>query len=108
MPGQLDIVTVILGVLVAAFLCVAVVYIVNSLLRAAVPKTTAPAQVVARRSAVSGIGDLVSTHYYLTFQMDDGVRLELRVPGKVSGLMVDQDRGVLEYRGDTFMAFTRG
>lgn len=48
-----------------------------------------------------------STTYYVTFQFDNGERLELRVPGKSYGLMAEGDKGILSFQGTRFISFER-
>ena len=48
-----------------------------------------------------------STTYYVTFQFDNGERLELRVPGEQYGLMAEGDKGVLSFQGTRFINFER-
>ncbi|NLW18064.1 MAG: DUF2500 domain-containing protein [Firmicutes bacterium] len=48
------------------------------------------------------------TTYYVTFEfLDDGSRLELRVPDKQYGLIAEGDYGILNYQGTQFNAFER-
>lgn len=48
------------------------------------------------------------TAYYITFEfLDDGERLELRVPDKQYGLIAEGDYGILNYQGTQFNAFER-
>ncbi|HBK85047.1 MAG TPA: DUF2500 domain-containing protein [Firmicutes bacterium] len=61
-------------------------------------------RVVAKRTSVHG--DHAHTTYYATFEfLDDGARLELRVPAKQFGLMAEGDLGILNYQGTQFNAF---
>ncbi len=48
------------------------------------------------------------TTYYVTFEfLDDGSRLEFRVPNKQYGLIAEGDFGILNYQGTQFNAFER-
>lgn len=48
------------------------------------------------------------TTYYATFEfLDDGSRLELRIPARPFGLMAKGDLGILNYQGTQFNAFER-
>ena len=69
------------------------------------PKLTAEATVVARRTHVWG--DHSHTDYYATFQFPSGDRLELEVPQDQFGYLVEDDRGDLTYQGTWFLAFNR-
>ncbi len=45
--------------------------------------------------------------YYVTFQFNDGRRVELEVSGPESGLLVVGDHGTLAWRGPRYLGFTR-
>jgi len=69
----------------------------------------APARVVSKRLEVSGgSGDTSSTtSYFVTFEFEDGGRIELRVRGSIHGLLVEGDYGTLNYQGTRFNDFQR-
>ena len=79
------------------------------------PRLTVPATVVSKRTNVthhnSG-GDAAqyhtSTTYYVTFQVESGDRMELRLAGNEYGLLVEGDRGKLSFQGTRFLGFERG
>lgn len=48
-----------------------------------------------------------STTYYVTFQFDNGERIELTVSGEQYGLMAEGDKGVLSFQGTRFISFDR-
>lgn len=48
-----------------------------------------------------------STSYYVTFEFENGERLELKVSGRDYGLMAEGDRGVLSFQGTRFISFNR-
>ncbi|GAA4859831.1 hypothetical protein GCM10023310_43830 [Paenibacillus vulneris] len=68
-----------------------------------------PARVVSKRLEVSGgSGDTSSTtSYFVTFEFEDGRRIELRVRGSIHGLLVEGDYGKLNYQGTRFNDFQR-
>ncbi|WP_025692525.1 DUF2500 domain-containing protein [Paenibacillus zanthoxyli] len=70
---------------------------------------TVSCTVVAKRFRVSGgSGDSSSsTAYYVTFEILNGDRVELKVPGRLYGLIVEGDRGDLTYQGTRFKGFER-
>ncbi|NGM83291.1 DUF2500 domain-containing protein [Paenibacillus sp. 7124] len=70
---------------------------------------TAPCTVVAKRFKVyGGSGDTsASTNYYVTYELQNGARIELEVPDQSYGLMVEGDRGELTYQGTRFKGFKR-
>lgn len=48
-----------------------------------------------------------STSYYVTFEMSNGERMELRVPSKEFGMLVEGDQGTLQFQGTRYIGFTR-
>lgn len=82
------------------------------------PRLTVSATVVSKRTSVShshhhhGTDHIhhasTSTTYYVTFQVDSGDRMELRIAGHQFGLMVEGDRGRLTFQGTRFLDFERG
>ncbi|CAG7646972.1 DUF2500 domain-containing protein [Paenibacillus allorhizosphaerae] len=67
------------------------------------------AEIVSKRTLVSGGSGDTSAHttYYVTFQFDNGNRVELRVRGTDYGLMAEGDQGQLAYQGTRFLYFNR-
>ncbi|AIQ12692.1 hypothetical protein PDUR_12845 [Paenibacillus durus] len=70
---------------------------------------TVSCTVVAKRFRVrGGSGDAsASTDYYVTFETSNGDRVELEVPDRLYGLIVEGDRGDLTYQGTRFKGFER-
>jgi len=68
-----------------------------------------PCKVVAKRQHVwGGAGDSSAhTNYYVTFEFEDGQRLELPVRANQFGLIAEGDIGVLTYQGTRFLDFVR-
>ena len=69
-------------------------------------------QRVAKRQNISHhhSGDHMSTtssRYYVTFQVESGDRMELSLPGREYGLLVEGDRGNLSFQGTRFLGFER-
>lgn len=80
------------------------------------PKLTVPATIVAKRTNVTrhrhnGANGHhhhhTSTTYYLTFQVESGDRMELRVSGNEYGLLVEGDAGNLSFQGTRYLGFDR-
>ncbi|MEK4064505.1 MULTISPECIES: DUF2500 domain-containing protein [Paenibacillus] len=71
------------------------------------PLVSAYASAVTKRTEVwGGSGDSgAHTSYYVTFEFQDGRRVELQVPNKAFGLIVEGDRGELVYQGTRFKGF---
>lgn len=80
------------------------------------PILTVDAIVATKRSHVSqsshnhGNGHVhhhTSTTYYVTFQVESGDRMELKMPAQQYGLLAEGDRGRLTFQGTRFHDFTR-
>ena len=77
------------------------------------PRLTVPVTVAGRRTEVhhrrSSDSHMThtSTTYYVTFQVESGDRMELRLSGQEYGLIVDGDRGLLTFQGTRFLSFER-
>ena len=74
------------------------------------------AEVVTKRNEVhrhhhnNGTGAMhvsTSTSYFITFQVESGDRIELRVDGKEYGLIAEKDKGNLTFQGTRFLSFER-
>lgn len=75
---------------------------------AAEPERTVTARVVGRRSATHGGGDgPVTTTHHVTFETPDGGRLELELPHREFGLVIEGDQGQLTHQGTWFRRFER-
>ncbi|HEY1015467.1 MAG TPA: DUF2500 domain-containing protein [Herpetosiphonaceae bacterium] len=71
------------------------------------PVLSAPARVLTKRTRTGG-GEHVSTSYYVTFELPNGERRELPVPGSEFGMLVEQDMGTLTFQGTRYKGFQRG
>ena len=69
------------------------------------PLLTVPAKVVSKRMHVQG--DHSHTTYYVTFEVQSGDRMELRVDGNDYGMLVEQDVGLLSFQGTRYISFER-
>lgn len=69
------------------------------------------ATVKGKRTLVEGDPDhpeLPRTRYFVTFQKQDGLRVEMEVPGEDYGLAAEGDEGILVYAGESrFIVFKR-
>ena len=83
------------------------------------PRLTVAAQVVSKRTEVShhhhhhhggvGVGHTTAyTHYYATFQVESGDRMELPLDGAEYGMLAEGDRGSLTFQGSRYLGFQRG
>lgn len=75
------------------------------------PRLTVNAFIVTKRVTISHSGNVGShintTHYYVTFQVESGDRMELTVTGKEYGMLADGDRGRLSFQGTRYLGFER-
>ena len=80
------------------------------------PRLTVQAAVVSKRMEVTHHHDAgththmnhSSTWYYATFQVESGDRMELAIPDRDYGYLVEGDRGSLTFQGTRFLSFERG
>lgn len=79
------------------------------------PKLTVDAKIVDKRSHTThhhhnhnGHHHTTrSTSYYVTFEVQSGDRMELRVPRDEYGLLVEGDTGMLSFQGTRYLGFER-
>lgn len=79
------------------------------------PMLTVPAHIVSKRSEVrhrqsqddGGSSGTSTTTYYLTYELDDGQRMEFMVDGHEYGMHVEGDQGQLSYQGTRYHGFQR-
>ena len=74
------------------------------------PRLTVPAVIVAKRTNVHRSGGEhhhTSTTYYVTFEVESGDRMELRMDGEQYGLLVEGDQGLLTFQGTRYLGFER-
>ncbi|MFC9542906.1 DUF2500 domain-containing protein [Lysinibacillus sp. NPDC056959] len=73
------------------------------------PLLTVPAKVVTKRSNTRGGSGNSSAHtsYYVTFEVQSGDRLELKMNGRDYGQLADGDFGLLSFQGTRFHTFER-
>ncbi len=82
------------------------------------PRLTVNAKVVAKRTNVShhhhhGAGahaghSSSSTTYYVTFEVESGDRMELKMQGYDYGMIAEGDEGKLSFQGTRYLGFERG
>lgn len=79
------------------------------------PVLSVDAKVVSKRSHVSRRTHghsghhhhSTSTTYYVTFEVESGDRMELRVPTKEYGFLAEGDRGKVTFQGTRYHGFER-
>ncbi|MFJ7981189.1 DUF2500 domain-containing protein [Lysinibacillus xylanilyticus] len=72
------------------------------------PLLTVPAKVVTKRSNTRGGGNSSAhTSYYVTFEVQSGDRLELKMNGRDYGQLADGDYGLLTFQGTRYHTFGR-
>ena len=70
------------------------------------PEVTENATVVTKRTEVWG-HEHANTNYYVTFQLENGERLELPVKGTEYGMLSESDHGKLSHQGTRYHGFER-
>lgn len=63
------------------------------------------AKIVTKRTEVWG--DHSNTSYYVTFELLNAERMELKVHDNQYGFLVEGDKGILSFQGDIFVSFER-
>lgn len=73
------------------------------------PILSVPAEVITKRTRTSGGhgNSAASTSYYVTFEVQSGDRIELRVNGSEFGMLAEQDLGILTFQGTRYKVFER-
>ena len=71
------------------------------------PEISADATIVSKREAFHRSNHHGYTTYYVTFEMEDGSRMELTVAGREYGQMREGDYGQLIFQGTRFKSFRR-
>ncbi|GAA1164364.1 hypothetical protein GCM10009584_01540 [Ornithinimicrobium humiphilum] len=73
------------------------------------PERTVSARVIGKRTQVEGGGNdtPVRSLYFVTFQLPDGERVELKVPARLHGQVAEGDEGRLTHQGTWFRGFER-
>ena len=74
------------------------------------PRLIVPAVIVTKRTNVHRSGGEhhhTTTTYYVTFEVESGDRMELRVDGDEYGLLVEGDTGLLTFQGTRYLGFER-
>ena len=80
------------------------------------PRLTVPATVVTKRTDVTrrrsgGTNGHhqyhTSTNYYVTIEVESGDRMELHMTGSEYGLLVEGDKGNLNFQGTRYLGFER-
>jgi Protein of unknown function (DUF2500) len=66
------------------------------------------AKVLGKRTAVKGGGESRAySHYYITFEVESGDRVELKVKDTDYGMLVEGDEGELTFQGTRYLGFER-
>lgn len=85
------------------------------------PRETVEARVVAKRTKVTGhghtmmssnaamnsLGSSTYTNYFVTFEMEEGRRVELGVKDAEYGMLAEGDEGLLSFQGTRYLGFER-
>jgi Protein of unknown function (DUF2500) len=72
------------------------------------PVLSVRAKVLGKRTAVRGGGETRAySQYYITFEVESGDRLELKVKDTDYGMLVEGDQGELTFQGRRYLGFDR-
>lgn len=78
------------------------------------PLLTISARIVSKRSEVrqqqlqdESQSSRTQTTYYLTYETDEGIRMEFKVDGNEFGMSAEGDNGLLTYQGTRYHGFQR-
>ena len=75
------------------------------------PRLIVPAVIVAKRTNVHrhhhNNHPHTTTTYYVTFEVESGDRMELRMDGDEYGLLVEGNTGLLTFQGTRYLGFER-
>jgi Protein of unknown function (DUF2500). len=77
------------------------------------PFLTVNSIIIAKRKYISTTNytnnnnNKVDTTYYITFEIEDGNRIEFCVPDSKYGLLVEGDKGLLSFKGTRYKGFER-
>ena len=72
------------------------------------PIETVVSRVIGRRTSIHGGGETTTyNEYYVTFELENGERLEFKLKGEEYGKLVEGDKGELTYQGTRYLRFTR-
>jgi hypothetical protein len=108
-----SIVPVIIGIIFIIVICGFVFAFVNGLKQYASnkekPVETVPARIIGKRPHTwGGAGDSSAhTSYYVTFELENGERMEIPVNDSFYGMHVEGDTGMLTHQGTQMMSFER-
>ncbi|TMU85133.1 DUF2500 domain-containing protein [Bacillus sp. BHET2] len=73
------------------------------------PKLNVAARVLAKRTNVRGGGETRAySEYYVTFEVESGDRMELKVKDTEYGMLAEGDQGELSFQGSRYLGFIRG
>lgn len=73
------------------------------------PMLTVDCRIVSKRTQTGGgMNDTAHwTHYFVTFEVESGSRMEFQLDGEESGLLAEGDQGKVTFQGSRFVSFTR-
>ncbi|UZJ78539.1 DUF2500 domain-containing protein [Fictibacillus sp. KU28468] len=72
------------------------------------PVSNKKSKVITKRTDIQGGGETRAyNHYYVTFQLEEGERIELKVKGDEYGMLVEGDTGELSFQGTRYLGFDR-
>lgn len=103
------IVVVIFVIVIGTFLVVIGKGISENIRNSKMEEVTIPARIITKRTHVwGGHGNSgAHTSYYVTFEDENGERMEFSVSDSFYGMHVEEDTGMLTYKGTRFIHFEK-
>jgi hypothetical protein len=100
---------IIFGIVIFGFIFTIGKGISQSVANKSKPVETVPARMISKRPHTwGGPGDsLAHTSYYVTFELENGERMEFSVNHNFYGIHVEGDVGMLTHQGTHMMSFER-
>lgn len=97
------------GVGAAILVVLAIMQVTSVIVNSRQPLQHIPVEVVAKRTSVSGrMSNMpTTTSYYVTFEHENGARVEFPVSGNKYGMIAEGDRGTIGLQGTWFKGFQR-
>lgn len=79
------------------------------------PVLTVNSRIVSKRADVKhhnhnnngNMNHYTNTTYYVTFEVESGDRLELKMSGREYGMLAERDKGRLTFQGSRYLGFER-
>ncbi|MFZ5353218.1 MAG: DUF2500 domain-containing protein [Bacillota bacterium] len=103
------IVFIIFAIVIMGFVVVFVKGISEYIRNNNTPQKSEPARIINNRTHTwGGYGNMAArTSYYMTFELENGERMEFAVSAQFAGMHIEGDTGILTHQGTRFISFER-